>query len=82
MSVLGGRNDLAGPPPASAAEILPRLRALESERSEAEQIGLLRCDAYRRDLEAELAGCRAAFVGAAVTEIAALRADLGRPQVG
>ena len=66
----------------SAVEILSRLHALECERFEAEQLGLMRCDGYRRDLVAELAGCRAAFVGAAVTEIAVLRADLGHPQVG
>ena len=82
MSVPCGRKDLNGHPPTSAVEILSWLQALESERFEAEQIGLMRCDDYRRDLEAELAGCRAAFVGAAVTEIAVLRADLGHPQVG
>ena len=82
MSAQGGRRDPTGRQPKSAVEILSWLRALASERFEAEQIGLLRCDDYRRDLEAELAGCRSAFVGAAVTEIAALRADLGHPQVG
>ena len=82
MSVQGGLKDLTGHPPASALEILSRLRVLESERYEAEQIGLMRYDGYRRDLEAELAGCRSAFVGAAVTEIAVLLADLGHPRVG
>ena len=66
----------------TAVEILSRLQALEAERFEAEQIGLMRFDGYRHDLETELDGCRAAFVGAAVTEIAVLRADLGHPLLG
>ena len=75
-------NDLTGHPHASAAEILSRLRARGAERFEAEQIGLMRCDGYRRDLQAELDGCHAALVGAAVTEIAVLRAELGHPLLG
>ena len=34
------------------------------------------------DREADLAACRAAFVGLAVTEIASFRAQLSGPQVG
>ena len=36
----------------------------------------------RRDLMGDLEECRAAYVGAAVTEIAALRADLSGCLVG
>ena len=82
MSEQRGRTEPADHPPTSAVELLSRLQALESERFEAEQIGLMRSDDYRRDLEAEFAGCHTAFVGAAVTELAVLRADLGHPQVG
>ena len=66
----------------SAAELQQRLRLLHLERLEAQEIGLTDCERYRRDLEDEMAGCRAAFVGAAVTEIAVLRADLSGRQTG
>jgi len=63
-----------------AGEIRAQLIRLQLERIEAESVGLLECDAYRADLEQEIAHCRAAFVGAAVTEIAIARAELsGRP---
>ena len=60
----------------SAADLHHRLRLLELELHEAQHIGLSDCDHYRRDLEEEMAECRGAFVGAAVTEIATLRAEL------
>jgi hypothetical protein len=64
----------------SAADLHHRLRLLELERLEAQHIGLINCQQYRRDLEEEMAECRVAYVGAAVTEIATLRAELsGRP---
>jgi hypothetical protein len=66
----------------SAAELHHRLRLLELERLEAQHIGLTDCEQYRRDLENETAVCRAAYVGAAVTEIATLRAELSGRQVG
>jgi hypothetical protein len=66
----------------SAADLHHRLRLLELERLEAREIGLIDCQLYRRDLEEEMAQCRAAYVGAAVTEIATLRAELSGPQVG
>ena len=66
----------------SAADLHHRLRLLELERHEARQIGLLDCQQYRRDLEQEMAECRFAYVGAAVTEIATLRAELSGRQVG
>jgi hypothetical protein len=66
----------------SAAEFHERLRLLQLERLEAEEIGLIDCDLYRRALDDEMDECRAAYVGAAVTEIAGLRAALSAPQVG
>jgi hypothetical protein len=66
----------------SAAELHHRLRLLELERAEAQDIGLTDCEPYRRDLEEEMADCRAAYVGAAVTEIATFRAELSGRQVG
>ena len=65
----------------SAADLHHRLQLLALERHEAEQIGLIDCEEYRRDLEEEMAECRAAYVGAAVTEIATLRAELSGRQV-
>jgi hypothetical protein len=66
----------------SAADLHHRLRLLVLERLDAQEIGLIDCQQYRRDLEEEMAECRAAYVGAAVTEIATLRADLSGRQVG
>lgn len=65
----------------SAADLHHRLRVLELERLEAQEIGLTD-EEYQRDLEDEMAGCRAAYVGAAVTEIAVLRAELSGRQLG
>jgi hypothetical protein len=59
-----------------ANEIRTHLDRLQLERFEAEAIGLDRCEAYMADLEDEIAECRAAYVGAAVTEIAVIRAEL------
>jgi hypothetical protein len=66
----------------SAAEIRNHLKLLELERLEAESEGMLDDEDYKRDLEEEMAECRAVFVGVAVTEIALLRADLSGRQVG
>jgi hypothetical protein len=66
----------------SAAEIRQHLKLLELERLEAETIGLTGCESYKRDLEQEMEACRSAFVGAAVTEIAQLRAHLSGPLAG
>jgi hypothetical protein len=63
-------------------ELHHHLRILESERRHAEHTGLINSGQYRRDLEEEMAECRAAYVGAAVTEIATLRAELSGRQVG
>lgn len=66
----------------SAAEIRQHLKLLELERLEADAFGLAGCESYKRDLEQETDACRAAFVGAAVTEIAQLRARLSGPLAG
>jgi hypothetical protein len=66
----------------SATDLYHHLRLLQLERVEAHEIGLMYCEQYRGDLDEELAECRAAFVGAAVTEIAVLRAALSDRQIG
>ncbi len=60
-----------------APEIAERLRLLYVERALAESEGLTANRAYMDDLEDEISGCRDAYVGAAVTEIAVLRGELG-----
>jgi hypothetical protein len=58
------------------SEIRAKLNRLHIERIEAESVGLTACDAYMRDLENEISECLAAYLGAAVTEIAVARAEL------
>ena len=66
--------------PAYAPEIAERLRVLYAERALAQCEGLAGNRRYMDDLEEEISGCRDAYVGAAVTEIAMLRGVLsGRP---
>ena len=65
-----------------AIEIQIRLKELQAERLLASSEGLAANAAYMADLEDEIAEVSAAYVGAAVTEIATLRAALSRPQVG
>jgi hypothetical protein len=60
----------------SPAEIRARLLQLAQERLDAEEAGLARDPAYMADLDDEVAACRAAYVGAAVTQIAVLRGEL------
>ena len=59
-----------------------RLEDLLAERLLASNQGLAAHSAYMADLEHEIAEVRAAYVGAAVTEIAMLRGELFGPQVG
>ena len=63
-------------------ELHIRLKELQAERLLASSEGLAGDSAYMADLEHEIAEVRAAYVGAAVTEIAALRGELFGPQVG
>jgi hypothetical protein len=60
-----------------APEIAERLRLLYVERALAESEGLTANRRYMDDLEQEISGCRDAYIGAAVTEIAVLRGELG-----
>lgn len=66
----------------SAAEIRNHLNLLRLERLEADSVGLSDCELFERDLDEEIATYRSAFIGASVTEIALLRAELSGCQVG
>jgi hypothetical protein len=61
----------------SPADLGAHLRDLEAERALALLEGLGEDGAYMEDLRDEIEGCRAAYVGSAVTEIASLRGALG-----
>ena len=65
-----------------AAEIHSQLKELQAERALASVEGLANNSAYMADLDQDIAEVRDAYVGAAVTEIATLRAQLSGPQVG
>ena len=66
----------------SAIDMQNHLQDLHTERALASIEGLADNSAYMADLEHEIAATHAAYVGAAVTEIATLRAQLSGPQVG
>jgi hypothetical protein len=57
-------------------QIRAHLQLLELERFEAQSAGLDRNEAYMRDLHSEISEARAAYLGAAVTEIAIARGEL------
>ncbi len=59
-----------------ATEVRQQLLLLGEERVLAHEAGLDHDRAYMADLEDEIAQVRSAYVGAAVTEIAMLRARL------
>ena len=63
-------------------EIQVRLKELQAESALASIEGLASDSAYMADLREEIAAESHAYVGAAVTEIATLRAQLSGPQVG
>jgi hypothetical protein len=65
-----------------AIELQLRLKELHAERLLASSEGLAADTAYMADLDDEIAEVSDAYVGAAVTEIATLRAELFGPQVG
>ena len=60
----------------SALELRTHLLELTAERALAEETGVASIGSYMEDLERDIARSRAAFVGAAVTEIASFRAQL------
>ena len=65
-----------------AIEMQIRLKELQAERLLASGEGLAANTAYMADLDDEIAEVSDAYVGAAVMEIATLRAELFGAQVG
>ena len=68
-----------------AIEMHTRLKELQAERMLASSEGIADDTAYvayMADLDDEIAEANDAYIGAAVTEIATLRAELFGPQVG
>ena len=65
-----------------AIEMQIRLKELRAERVLASSEGLAADSAYMADLDDEIAEVSNAYLGAAATEIATLRAELFGPQVG
>lgn len=66
----------------SADEARTHLQGLEAERALAVLAGLDAQPDYMSDLLDEIDHCRVVYVGLAVTEIAALRAELSGPLRG
>lgn len=66
----------------SAALLREHLLELDSELASAREVGLTENATYMAALADEVAWTRAAYVGAAVTEIASLRAALDAPLLG
>ena len=60
----------------SAHDLHNHLLELHAERALAEETGVARIGSYMADLERDIARSRAAFVGAAVTELATFRGEL------
>lgn len=58
------------------------LADLREELAAAIEVGLADHPAYQADLREEMEIAEAAYIAAAVTEIASFRAQLGGPQVG
>ena len=73
---------LATPIASPAAELRERLELLSMEQASAALEGLAANALYTTDLADEIVATRAAYVGAAVTEIASLRAELSGPLEG
>jgi hypothetical protein len=66
----------------SAIEMQTHLKELQTELALALAEGLGDNDAYMADLSEEISEVRYAYIAAAVTEIAILRAELSAPLVG
>jgi len=66
----------------TAADLKDYLAQLHAERALASLEGLGENAAYLADLDEALAAAQHAYVGAALTEIASLRAELFGPQEG
>lgn len=65
-----------------AIELQIRLKELQAERLMATDEGIAVGSAYMAHLDDEIADTSRAYIQAAVTEIATLRAELFGPQVG
>jgi hypothetical protein len=66
----------------SALELRTHLLELRAERALAEETGVASIRSYMADLERDIARSQAAYVGAAVTEIASFRAQISGRQTG
>jgi hypothetical protein len=66
----------------SAAALRAQIHLLERERATAALAGVAANELYMGDLLDELETTRSAYVGAAVTEIASLRAEIDGPLFG
>ena len=73
---------LTTPIASPAADLRERLELLSMEQASAALDGLAANAHYAADLADEIVATRAAYVGAAVTEIASLRAELSGPLEG
>ena len=63
-------------PTMSSYDLHNHLLELRAERALAEETGVARIASYMDDLERDIARSHAAFVGAAVTELATFRGEL------
>jgi hypothetical protein len=66
----------------TALDVKRRLALLYEERGLARAAGLASDPVYMADLEDEIRTTRAAWTGAAITEIASMRAAINGPQQG
>jgi hypothetical protein len=66
----------------TAIDIHTHLLELQAERALASIEGLAVNSVYMADLDGEIEATVHTYVGAAVTEIASLRAELSGPQIG
>jgi uncharacterized protein involved in exopolysaccharide biosynthesis len=66
----------------TALDARAHLIKLQAERALAQRTGVGDIPAYMAELQREIEASRSVYVGAAVTEIASLRAELFEPQVG
>ena len=82
IATAGVRRDMPPDHRPSPADLRARLGLLALERDTAQRSSLAANSHYMADLDEEIAAVESAYVGAAVVEIARLRADLGEPLVG
>jgi hypothetical protein len=68
--------------PESTHKLQLHLKGPQAERALASMEGLAHDSAYSADLYGEIAAASHAYVAAAVSEIATLRAQLSGPQLG